>query len=498
MLSEKDLKPYQVIASNYIYNKSTEVGCLCFLDVGLGKTISTITALKKMRDNFFFNKGLIVSTKRVVDFVWQYEFMSWEQGKDFRIATREDIVKAKKLKLSDESEEAKNFIKETKKELKYTELKYLPKNVRLKYNKSQKILKAAQCKYIKELNADIYLINVENYAWFCEVMEKDWIFDTQVFDESSLFRNHSSNRFKAAKKSSLKTNTNICLTATPTPNGYINLWAQIFLVDKGVRLGRTITEFRDAYCFQVGFSYIMKQASKDTIKESIKDISISMDNLQLNESNLSAVHENYELVFEDKLKDDYKELEKDYYLKIKNEEIIAVNAAIKMNKLKQYCNGFVYSEDKTVIPIHDLKLKALSELVDVHNDRPLIVVYEFQSERDAILKKYPKAVTIDKFNQDDWDAGKIPMLVVHPKSAGHGLNLQRATNIMIWYSTTIDLELYEQMNGRINVSRQVQSGFNRSPIYYHIFFQKTIEQKIIKARNKKDITQKELLEYLMF
>ena len=496
MLNRSNLKPHQVKISKFIKEKAASGGCLCFLDMGAGKTICTIDALSQLHEEFCFHKGLVVSTKKIVQFIWPAEILKWEQGKCFKVATRETVLKAKNAR-GKEHREALEFKVEMGKKLQVTELKFLSSDIRKEYKRALKVIRESEVRYLTSLDANLYLINVENYVWLQETLGKHWFFDTQVFDESSLFRDPSSKRFKAAKKAVSMSQTSICLTGSPTPNGYANLWGQAYLVDEGARLGQFITQFRQNYCFQLGMSYVVTAGVTKVIEALLKDITISVDAKEWVQVKKEPIHEFFPVQFTPELKDGYQELKRDFILEVKDQEIVANSQAQKMNKLKQYCNGAVYTEDKEVIDVHDLKLEALKELVEFHSDEPIIVVYEYLSEKAKILKAFPYATTMDKFNQKAWDAKKIRMLVVHPKSGGHGLNLQHGGHILIWFSTTVDLELFQQMNGRINELRQTQSGYNIAPHYYHIYVKGTLEQSIIRQRNRKDITQRQLLEAMM-
>lgn len=496
MLDRRDFKDHQHRLSKFIIESATTGGCLCFLGMGAGKTGATIDALNELRSQFLMHKTLVVSTKRVIDFVWPNELLVWEQAKNFKVIPCSEIVKAKTIANSRVPNDLLKKKRRLDVTLRSTSIEFIDRDDRLEYNKIKRMIKNEQLDYLKGLDGDIYLINVGQYAWLQETLGDDWFFDTQVFDESSLFRNPANKRFKAAKKTLKYSKTSICLTGTPKPRDSTNLWSQTYLVDKGERLGKNITSFRGRYTYQIGFSYVMREYADAEIRQKISDITISLNPSDFMDISKEPIHENYSLEFSMPIEKKYKELEKDFILSIEETDIIAASKAALWNKLKQICNGMVYNEDKEAIFIHDIKMKALSEIVEAHFEQPLIVVYEYNSEKEAILKEFPEAIHMDDFNQKDWDNQDIPMLVTHPRSGGHGLNLQHGGHILVWYSTCVDLELYDQMNARIGEVRQSQSEYNVAPLYYHLFIKGSIEERIIKLRNKKHKGQKELLEAL--
>lgn len=504
MLSRKNLHGHQTKVSKFISDLAANGGCLCILDVGGGKTVSTLDAIKTLREGFCCNKILVVSTKRIVKDVWPAEIGLWEQSSDLSVVTREQILSCRRNRKEPDYLKAKQIVEEFGKVIKFEGSKKVDKLILRQYNAALKAMRHYERKALMQLDGDIFLINVENYRWLVNTFGTGWPFDTVVLDESSLFRNSDSKRFKAAKKVRPFTSTVVELTGTPAPNGYIGLWSQCFLIDGGERLGKTITSYRNKYFNQTrdGFSYELKDGADIQIQKAIKDIVIHLDPKDYMEIGPEPINENYKLQMPDNLVAQYKKLERDYFLEIDGLSVMALSEAVKSNKLRQFCNGAMYSsanddtdeeEKKQVIDVHDIKIEALKEIVDISVGNPLIVAYEFISERKKIKKAFPKAVLIDDFDQAKWDAGEIDMLLIHPRSGGHGLNLQHGGHRVVWFSTSIDLELYDQLNGRVGQLRQAQSGYFKAPIYYHLYFEGTVESDLIRKRNVKDVTQKDFI-----
>ena len=345
------------------------------------------------------------------------------------------------------------------------------------------------------------LINVENFTWLATRYARQWPFDTVVFDECSLFRNPDSKRFKAARKIRPYTQTVFNLTATPAPKSYLGLWSQVYLIDGGERLGKNITAYRNKFFYKHydGYTWLPKEGAKEQIQELIKDLIISLDPTDYMELGPEPIHEYVKLEFPDDLREEYDKLEKEYLLKKDGLSVVALSEAAKATKLKQFCNGCIYAQSnddenkKEVIDVHDLKIDALKQIIETMNGNPIIVAHEYKHERDKILKAFPQAKTMKQFNQEKWDNGEIEILLIHPKSGGHGISLQHGGYTVAWYSTTIDLELYDQLNGRIGQLRQSQSGYNRAPVYYHLYIDDTVEGDIAKKRQKKDVDQQGLI-----
>lgn len=346
-----------------------------------------------------------------------------------------------------------------------------------------------------EQDGDIYIITRDNITWLADYLGRRWCFDTVVIDELSSFKSSTSKRFKALRKMRPFIKRIIGLTGTPTPNGYEDLWAQIYLLDRGERLGKTITEFRRRYfdtLYRNGYNeYTLKEGAKEQIDKAIKDICISMkakDYLKLKE----PLYINRMAKLDKKEYDLYKKMEKDAVLEVGEEDITALSAAAVTNKLLQLSNGAIYTDEREVRHIHDKKLEVLEELVEEANGEPVIVFYNFKHDRDRILERFKDAKVLDT-DQDikDWNNREIKILLAHPASAGHGLNLQAGGSIIIWFGLTWSLELYLQANARLN--RQGQTDTVR---IYHIIAEKTMDETVLESLKGKNIRQEELLAKL--
>lgn len=449
MLNKSNLHNYQKATVDFIIEHRF---CGVFLDLGLGKTISTLTAIDElMYDYCEINSVLVIAPKRVAETVWAEEAAKWEH-------TRHLVIS----------------------------------KVMGSENKRLDALKRP---------ADIYVVSRDNVAWLCNVFASRLPFDMVVIDELSSFKSHQSQRFKSLRMTRPFMKRVVGLTGTPAPNSLIDLWPQMFLIDRGERLGKTITQYRARY-FRPGksngyvvYSYDIVAGASEMIQEKISDICISMkadDYLDMPErtDNFIAV------TMSDELKKEYDKFKNDNIIKLIDDngttEINAVNAASLVNKLLQFANGSVYDEDKNVHRIHMLKLEALKEIVENSNGQPILVAWIYQFDRDAILETFraynPRQLkTADDIN--DWNAGKIQIMLAHPASAGHGLNLQAGGSIIVWYGLTWSLELYQQFNARL-----YRQGQTKHVIVHHIVTKGTYDEEVIKAIKRKDKNQNRLLD----
>jgi len=439
VLNRSDLHEYQHKGVKHILeNKNSAL----FLDMGLGKTITTLTAIEELiyKD---VEKVLIIAPLRVCNSVWMQEAQNWEHT-SYMTFTNLSGGRANMLKGLKES-------------------------------------------------SDIYLINRENVKAMVEATKGKWDFDMVVIDESSSFKSYSSQRFKALKKVLHLIDKMVLLTGTPSPNGYMDLWSQIYLLDRGERLGKNITAFRNRYFTKdfMGWSYELNSYAPAKIQALIKDITISMsseDYLELPEF-IPTVLQNK---LSGKLLNQYEEFEKDMLLDLDGELLTAMSAATLSNKLLQFCSGNIYGEDGQIHHFHDLKLDTLQEIIDSSPDENLLVAYNYKHELTALKKKFPNAVVLDKEGTivEQWNKGEIKLLLAHPASAGHGLNLQKGGKTLIWYGFTWSLELYQQFNKRLH--RQGQTDNVRC---IHIAVG-DIEYKLMKTLSLKDATQQQLLDNL--
>ena len=442
---------YQLTAINHVINVPK---CGLFLDMGLGKTVSTLTAIKELKYNRFqVNKVLIIAPKKVAEGTWSKEKDKWKHTKDFRVS--------------------------------------------LVLGSQQKRIRALS------VNADLYIINRENIPWLVDYLRNDWYFDTVVIDESSSFKNSRSKRFKALKMVLPKINRLIELTGTPSPNGVEDLWAQIYLLDQGTRLEKYITHFRAKYMepnkrnrSQI-FDYKIKDGVYDSIINKISDICISMkseDYLELPDLSYNEIP----VILNDKARRDYDKMERDFVLELEGaeDEITAVNAAALSNKLLQISNGAVYDSKGIYTEVHDAKIEAFLELVERLQGKSLLVFYNFQHDRDRIKRALEKSDLVVKElkttqDEDDWNAGKIDILLTHPASAAYGLNLQEGGNHVCWFGLSWNLEHYQQANKRLH-----RQGQKEKVIIHHLVTQGTRDEDVMRALDNKAGVQEEIMQSL--
>lgn len=424
-----------------------------FLDMGLGKTAITLSAIKRLKfEMWAVNKVLIIAPKKVAESVWSKEAAKWKQLNDLRFS----------------------FVLGTAKQ-------------RLR------ALKAT---------ADIYLINRENTQWLVNHYGHNWPFDMVVLDESSSFKNHRAKRFKALKLERSRINRVVELTGTPNPRSLMDLWAQLFLLDTGKRLGRTITAYRDAY-FVPGkrnrttiFSYDPKPGAFEKIQNRIADICISMkseDYLDLPE----LVYDDIPVKLDAAAQKAYNRLERDTLLQVDDETVItAGTAAALRGKLLQLCNGAVYDEDGNVITVHDCKIEALLETVERLNGQHAIICYNFKHDKARLMEalkatRLRVSVYEGKEQEDEWNAGNIDLLLVQPASCGYGLNLQAGGHHIIWFGLNDSLELYQQTNKRLH-----RQGQPYPVIIHHLLVQGGTDEDVIQSLSGKADVQDSLLEAL--
>ena len=423
-----------------------------FLDMGLGKTAITLSAIKKLKYEYWrVCKVLIVAPKKVAESTWSKEAAKWNQLKNLRFSF---------------------------------------------------VLGSAE-KRIKALNtpADIYMINRENVKWLVDYYRNAWPFDMVVLDESSSFKNHQAKRFKALKAIRSHIQRMVLLTGTPTSRGLMDLWAQVYLLDSGKRLGRTITAYRDAYFVPdkrsrtTIFSYAPKEGAEEAIYKSISDICISMkaeDYLELPE----LIYEDIPVQLDTAAQKAYDRLERDTLLPIDETVITAGSAGVLRGKLLQLCNGAVYNDDYEVIPVHECKIEALLETVEQLNGQHAIICYNFKHDKTRLLealKATHSAVKVyeGKAEEDEWNAGNIDLLLVQPASCGYGLNLQEGGHHIIWFGLTDSLELYQQTNKRLH-----RQGQPYPVIIHHLLVQGGTDEDVIKSLGGKADVQDSLLEAL--
>lgn len=364
----------------------------------------------------------------------------------------------------------------------------------------------SQAKRIKALNtpADIYITNRENVVWLVDYYRNAWPFDMVVVDESSSFKSHSAKRFKALASVGERVERMVELTGTPSPNGLDDLWAQVFLLDGGERLGKRYTHFRERY-FQpdkrgadgMVYSYEAKPGSEEGILEKISDICISMkadDYLQLPD----ITYHEIPVELDAKALKSYCELEREMVLQLPEdgEDISVTSAAALSNKLLQLANGAIYGEDRQVHEVHGCKLEAFMELIESLQGKPALVFYNYQHDRTRILKALEKTgLRVRELktpqDEDDWNAREIDVLLTHPASSAYGLNLQQGGNHVIWFGLTWNYELYTQANKRLH-----RQGQQEKVIIHHLVCAGTRDEDVVQALRRKDDVQNWVMESL--
>lgn len=417
-----------------------------FLGMGMGKTISTLTAIEELKHDYFdVDKVLVIAPVRVARDTWPAELQKWDHLAGLTVSP---IIGTAKERTA-----------------------------------------------AADRRADIYTIGRENIPWLVKHHGSRWPYDMVVIDELSSFKNPQAKRFKAMKKVRPKITRIVGLTGTPAPNSLLDIWAPFRLIDGGERLGKFITHYRDQYFLpdkrngQVIYSWKIRPGADQAIYDNIADITVSMrttDYLTLPE----VTRQHIEVTLDPKEQKMIDTLKRDLVVDLGGDTIDAENAATLSLKLQQLAGGAIYNEDKTgVVEVHDQKLRALAELVDQADGNTMLVCYWFKHERDRILSTIPDARVLDTAEDfEDWNAGSIPVGLIHPASAGHGLNLQAGGHIMVWFTTPWSLELYEQANARLN-----RQGQTEPVSIIHIDTANSIDQDVHAALARKDTTQSALI-----
>lgn len=442
LLKKNDLHGYQEYSVNFIIEHPVAA---VLLDCGLGKTVTSLTAINDlMFDYFDIHRVLVICPLRVGN-VWANEIQHWEHLHLLRYS----------VAVGSESE-------------------------RLSALKAQ---------------ADIYIINRENVQWLIEKSGIPFDFDMLVVDELSSFKNYQSKRFKTLMKARPKVKRVVGLTGTPSSNGLMDLFAEFKLLDMGARLGRFIGQYRNAYFSpdkrngQIIYNYKPLPNAEQQIYDKISDITISMkstDHLKMPE----MISTKYEVELSDSEKKKYEELKKDLILQLPDGEITAANAASLTGKLSQMANGAVYSDDESILEIHQRKLDALEDIIESANGKPVLVAYWFRHDLERIRKRFDVRAIKTAKDIADWNNGRIPVALIHPASAGHGLNLQAGGNHLVWFGLTWSLELYQQTNARL--WRQGQTA--ETVVIQHIVAKATVDEHIMKALAQKNTTQLALMD----
>jgi SNF2 family DNA or RNA helicase len=425
-----------------------------FLDMGLGKTVTVLSAIRELKYNRFqIRKVLVIAPKKVAEGTWTKEKDKWDHTQILRVS---------------------------------------------------KVL-GSQAKRVRALNtpADLYIINRENVVWLVDYYRNSWPFDMVVVDESSSFKSHKAKRFKALSSVCSHIDRLIELTGTPSPNGLDDLWAQVYLLDNGDRLGKRYTQFRERY-FQPDkrgaagmiYSYRAKPGTEESILEKISDICISMkaeDYLQLPDLSYHEIP----VVLDEKALKAYREMEREMVLELPDEEEISVTSAAALsNKLLQLANGALYDEDHNVHEVHGCKIEAFMELIESLQRKPVLVFYNFQHDKARILQALTKTgLRVRELNgvqdEDDWNNRKIDVLLTHPASSAYGLNLQQGGNHVVWFGLTWNYELYVQANKRLH-----RQGQTEKVIIHHLVCSGTRDEDVMQALARKDDVQNWVMQSL--
>lgn len=448
-MNENNLHNYQKYIVDFIIDHPAS-GCL--VDMGLGKTVSTLTAINQlMYEDLEIDKVLVIAPKRVAEDTWTKEVEKWDHLKHLRV--------------------------------------------------SRVLGSEPQRKAALRVDADIYVINRENVCWLVAQYRGSLPFDMLVIDELSSFKSPKAQRFKSLRLVRPQFSRVVGLTGTPAPNGIIDLWSQIYLLDQGERLEKTVSKYRQKYFRpgrsngQVVFDYKILDGSDKVIYQKISDICVSMkaeDYLELP----PRMDHTVEVSLAEAVKEQYTEFEKEEVLRLvdrdKESAISAANAAALSNKLLQFSNGAIYDAERNVHEIHDAKLEALEEIVEAANGEPVLVFYSFRHDISRIKRKLkackPREL-VDSKDIDDWNAGKIQVLLAHPAGAGHGLNLQKGGNVIVWYGLTWSLELYQQACARLH-----RQGQTKPVQIYHLLAKGTMDDDVMKAISGKADKQEALMQ----
>jgi len=434
---------YQKYVTDFILNHPVAA---VFLDMGLGKTAITLSAIFDLcLDSFMVRKVLVIAPLRVARDTWPDEIRKWDhlRGLTYSVAVGTETERKAAL--------------------------------------MQKV--------------SVYLINRENIQWLIEESGLPFDYDMVVIDELSSFKSYQAKRFRSLLKVRPTVKRIVGLTGTPSSNGLIDLWAEFRILDLGKRLGRFITHYRNTYFLpdkrngQVVFSYKPREGAEEEIYAAISDITISMkavDHLKMPECVMNEV----KVTLSEKERKTYDTMKADLVVSLGDEQIDAGNAAALANKLSQMANGAVYGEDKRVFPIHDRKLDALEDLIEAANGKPVLVAYWFKHDLERIQKRFKVREIKTSRDITDWNNGRIPVAVIHPASAGHGLNLQAGGSTLVWFGLTWSLELYQQTNARL--WRQGQKS--ETVVIHHIIAENTIDERIMNALCRKDKTQSALID----
>jgi SNF2 family DNA or RNA helicase len=443
MRSRKDLHDYQNKTVEFIKRRKR---CGLALFMGAGKTTTTLTAISDLSDGLMINKVLIIAPLRVANTVWKQEATNWSHLNHLNISICTGTEKQRLAAL--------------------------------------------------HRQADIYVINRENVVWLTNIYKKRWPFDTVIIDESSSFKSAASQRFKALKKIIHNVKYLVLLTGTPAPNGLLDLWSQQYLIDFGMTLGRTMTSYKQRFFESdyMGYKFTPRLGADEFIHKLLKPHWMSMaaeDYLQLPDR-IDIV---MKILLDDSIMERYIEFKEEMFAYLADGEVIeTLTAAALVNKLLQWCNGTIYTDDKgNWSEIHSAKLDALADIIEDNAGESILVAYNYKSDLIRLQKRFPHAVVLDKSERtvELWNRGMIPLLLAHPQSAGHGLNLQAGGCIAVWFGLNWSLEYYLQFNARLH-----RQGQTRPVRIIHLVAEDCMDEIVMDTLAKKDVTQNELLAAL--
>lgn len=442
---------YQTRAIDWCLNHPR---CGLFLPMGAGKTVITLSAISKLKDAGEVNKVLIIAPIRVARSTWPAEIEKWDHTKSLMYSLIDGDAKKRTRAL--------------------------------------------------EKEADIYIIGKEQVVWLCETVGKRWPFDMVVVDELSTFKNHQAQRFKALKRQVKKFKRFIGLTGTPAPRGIPDLWSQIYLIDAGTRLGKSIGSFRKKYLIPersngyIVYSWAVRDGGQKEIEEKISDVVMSLDSSECVElPDINYI--NVPIKLSKTVKKRYDTFKKDLVLELSTTDVSASNLGVLCGQLLQFASGQIYTHDPSlpVDTIHDEKIKALSDILTSANGEPVIIYYYFKHELDRIISLLEsnslRYSTLEKDSDlNRWNNHELDVLLLHPASAGHGLNLQAGGSVLIWYTLpNFNLELYQQANARL-----YRQGQKEKVRVYHLLIDDSIDIDMMNALQQKEVTQSTLLEAL--
>lgn len=452
MRSRPDLREYQKACVEFILaNPKVAI----FAALGGGKTAITLTAITDLLAEFMVRRVLVISTKRIIRMVWPTEPGEWEHTQHLRVSS----------------------------------------------------ITGTPAERVRALQvpADIYATNFENVEWLVQHYGDDWPFDMLVIDESSAFKSHDSNRFRALSGGKVpatrtkaevrypgvlkRINRVVLLTGSPAPAGLSDLWAQFYLLDFGSRLGRNITAFRARWFDQSPYTmqWMPKSHAQQDIESRISDLCQIVESY---DGMPDVMFNTVRIELDESVRQSYANFQSNLILELEGQEITAAHAAALATKLLQFSNGAVYDDERNVRHVHDLKLFALEELISQAQGQPVLVAYSFQHDLKRLKAKFPHAEVLDDNPETEkrWNAGKIQLLIAHPKSCGHGLNLQHGGSILVWFGLTWSLEHFLQMNARL-----ARSGQKRAVIIHMLISAGTLDERVMSVLSSKEASQSALL-----